>query len=80
MGDLLGASLSTIYRWEGERAAEVAIEPAQHRLLLLLEHELSRRDARGARALARDVGEGIAIGGGLLGVYRLLHAAFGARA
>jgi transcriptional regulator with XRE-family HTH domain len=71
--DLVGASPSTVYRWEQTGAKAVAIDPGQLRLLLVMKEQFG---SRGARALASRVAAGIRVGGGLLGLYHVLHAVY----
>jgi transcriptional regulator with XRE-family HTH domain len=74
---LLGVNSSTLYRWEKVGAANVRVEPLQRQLMAVLDQELGRRGPEGRNELRKTVLEALLVGGGLLGLYRLLHAAFG---
>ncbi len=76
---LLGVHSSTLYRWENVGAAPVRVEPLQRQLLTVLEQQLAERSTLRARAeLSETILKGLLIGGGLLGLFYLLNAAFGA--
>lgn len=66
LADLIGASPSSIYRWEAAGSKIVEVEPFQLRLLTVM--------SKASPETAVDVRDGLVIGGGLLGLYRLLNA------
>lgn len=75
---LLGVHPSTLYRWENAGATQVRVEPLQRQLLTVLEQQLAERSSLRARAeLSETILKGLLIGGGLLGLFYLLNAAFG---
>lgn len=73
LAELIGASQSSIYRWESLGPQEVAIDPGQARLLLLMKQQI---DSQNAAALAKGIAAGLLLGGGLLGLYHLLDAVY----
>jgi hypothetical protein len=75
--ELIGASLSSVYRWESAGPSEVAIDPFQHRIFVLLQQQIASRESTRQQELAKRIATGLAIGGGLLGLFHLLNAAFG---
>lgn len=62
--DLIGVSPSSVYRWEAACLNLAPVEPFQLRLFALM-----RTASRKTKISVRD---GLVIGGGLLGLYRLL--------
>jgi hypothetical protein len=75
---LLGIHTSTLYRWESVGPAPVRVEPLQRQLLTVLDDQLAERNSLRARAeLSETILKGLLIGGGLLGLFYLLSAAFG---
>lgn len=66
LADLVGVSLSSIYRWEVADLKLVTIEPFPLRLLTLMQLASPETIA--------SVQKGLVTGGGLLGLYRLLSA------
>ncbi len=80
LAELLGASISTVYRWEAAGPVEVAIDPFQLRILGLLREQMAAADAQRQNDVAEGIAKGLLIGGGLLGLYHLLDAVFGEQA
>jgi hypothetical protein len=76
LGELLGTSISSVFRWESLGQAQVAIDPAQLRVLTMMDQQLRARDATRRDQFVKSIGSGLLVGGGLLGLYFLLQAAF----
>lgn len=76
LAELIGASPSSVYRWESAGRSVVAIDPFQKRLLALLLQQLAARYGANRGELVRAISSGMTVGGGLLGLYHLLGAAF----
>lgn len=77
LSDLIGASLSSVYRWESGGPKAIVIDPFQARLLGLLREQFVSREASKQQELAKGIATGLLIGGGLLGLYHLLDSVFG---
>lgn len=78
---LVGVSPSTISRWELAGNDVLRPEPLQLQLLTVIEQELGKRPTAGSRdAFVDEIGRALLIGGGLLALYKLLDAMFGAKA
>lgn len=80
LAELLGVHTVTVYRWEGHAARTPRLDPLHAQLLTLLQVETDRRGTPRRRAeFGSRMRTAIALGGGLLGLYNLLDAAFGER-
>ena len=73
--ELLGASPPSVWRWEAAGAQPARIEPFQLRLLALVQQQAAK-PAAAREAFIAGVISGLAVGGGLLGLYKLLDAVF----
>jgi transcriptional regulator with XRE-family HTH domain len=73
LADLIGASQSTVYRWEQTGPNPVAVDPGQLRLLNVMRQQI---DAKKSGDLATGIAAGLLVGGGLLGLYYLLDAVY----
>lgn len=72
-GELVGATSSTVYRWESLGSRHVGMENHARRVIALADQQVSSRGDR----LSREVHEAMGAGGGLRGLYCLLRCAFG---
>lgn len=73
IADLIGASQSTVYRWEQAGPNAVAVDPGQLRLLNLMRQQI---DAKKTADLAAGIAAGLLVGGGLFGLYYLLSTVY----
>lgn len=69
LASLVGVHLTTVYRWEGQAASELRLEPLQHRLLLQLQ---KRAQVGQPKDLGRQLIECLLVGGTLVGLAYLL--------
>jgi transcriptional regulator with XRE-family HTH domain len=70
MGDLIGLSQTSVYRWEERPANEMSPNEHQERILALIE-------ARASAPTLRQLGDLVRTRGGLYGQYALLQSEFG---
>ena len=74
---LLGVHATTVYRWELAAGQAIRIEPLQLQLLSVLQQQLHERQRTAARnELAETITKGLLVGGTMLGLFKLLDAAF----
>jgi hypothetical protein len=74
---LLGVHPSSLYRWENAGSAAVRIDPLQLQLLTVLQQQINDRAAQARADLGKVILTGLLLGGGLLGLFYLLDAAYG---
>ena len=74
---LVGASVATVYRWEACKSKEVVMDPAQSRVLALLDEQIDlARLAGKVEDLAGKIQSALLTRGALFGLYVLLDHAF----
>jgi len=73
--DLIGVSLSTVYRWE-QSADDLSVEPFPRRQLELAGDRERQLSAPNHRQLAQQIRVGVAVRGGLYGLCLLLASVF----
>lgn len=75
--ELIGISSSTLYRWETTKSKNIlTIGPFQYKLLILIDEQIRLGGIVHRKILIKKISSGLAIGGGLLGLYRLLDSKF----
>jgi transcriptional regulator with XRE-family HTH domain len=72
---LLGVHPSTLYRWEAATSAGIRVEPFQQQILAVLQRELGLKTQQ-AEDLGEAILKGLLVGGAMLGLFKLLEAAF----
>jgi len=70
LADVVGASVSSVYRWESLGGRPAKIDAGQLRLLRLMQQQI---EAPSFGRLTKDVAQGLLVGGGMLALYRLLR-------
>ncbi|MBI5536031.1 MAG: hypothetical protein HY898_25145 [Deltaproteobacteria bacterium] len=73
---LLGIHPSSLYRWEAAGELQIRVEPFQSQVLAALQQQVAQRQAPAQADLGQAILAGLLIGGGLLGLYKLLEAVF----
>jgi len=77
--ELVGASPSSVTRWEQAGEGPARMHPYQTRVITLLRQQLDERGDGPDGQLATSIREALIAAGSLRGLYRLLCAAFGPR-
>lgn len=68
---LLGVNTSTLYRWEAAGPHAVKLAPFQKSLLDVVRLQVAK-----SKGIGKLLSRSLHVGGGLFGLYRLLHATF----
>lgn len=76
MAQLLGTSVSTIYRWEKAGDGAIRVDPMQAKVLAALDQELKKRSALKTKELGETILTGLLIGGGLFALFKVLEAVY----
>ena len=72
---VLGVHPSTLYRWEAANAAGIRVEPFQQQILAVLQRQVGLQ-TRPTEELGESIVKGLLVGGAMLGLFKLLEAAF----